>query len=163
MSWTDERTELLKRRWSDGMSASEIAGELGGLTRNAIIGKVHRLGLPGRARSTSTGGPRPRKSRPRASNATLNFGKVKSLREPTALKLALQQELPEAEVIVLHRRTFLELASDKCHWPIGDPSASDFAFCGNEACPGFSYCVGHARMAYRVPSRYERGLERARA
>ena len=63
MSWTDERVELLKKLWSDGLSASQIAAELGGITRNAVIGKVHRLGLSGRAKSTSAAAPRPRKSR----------------------------------------------------------------------------------------------------
>ena len=56
MSWTDERVELLKKLWSDGLSASQIAAELGGITRNAVIGKVHRLGLSGRAKSASRGG-----------------------------------------------------------------------------------------------------------
>ena len=55
MSWTDERVELLKKLWADGLSASQIAAELGGITRNAVIGKVHRLGLSGRAKSTSSG------------------------------------------------------------------------------------------------------------
>ncbi len=55
MSWTDERVELLKKLWSDGLSASQIAAELGGITRNAVIGKVHRLGLSGRAKSASAG------------------------------------------------------------------------------------------------------------
>ena len=54
MSWTDERVELLKKLWSDGLSASQIAAELGGITRNAVIGKVHRLGLSGRAKSPSS-------------------------------------------------------------------------------------------------------------
>ena len=63
MSWTDERVELLKKLWADGLSASQIAGELGGITRNAVIGKVHRLGLSGRAKSPSSSAPRPRKAR----------------------------------------------------------------------------------------------------
>src|ERR1043165_6574356 len=63
MSWTDERVELLKKLWSDGLSASQIAAELGGITRNAVIGKVHRLGLSGRAKSASTAAPRQRKAR----------------------------------------------------------------------------------------------------
>ena len=63
MSWTDERVELLKKLWADGLSASQIAGELGGITRNAVIGKVHRLGLSGRAKSPSSSAPRPRKPR----------------------------------------------------------------------------------------------------
>src|SRR5476651_2216137 len=61
MTWTDERVELLKKLWADGLSASQIAAELGGVTRNAVIGKVHRLGLSGRAKSTGSAAPRPRK------------------------------------------------------------------------------------------------------
>src|SRR5258705_8478783 len=63
MSWTDGRVELLKKLWAEGLSASQIAGELGGITRNAVIGKVHRLGLSGRAKSPSSSGPRVRKPR----------------------------------------------------------------------------------------------------
>src|ERR1700754_2333832 len=62
-TWTDERVELLKRLWADGLSASQIAGELGGITRNAVIGKVHRLGLSGRAKAPSSSVPRQRKPR----------------------------------------------------------------------------------------------------
>ena len=62
MSWTDERVELLKKLWADGLSASQIAAELGGITRNAVIGKVHRLGLSGRAKSPRRP-PRARASR----------------------------------------------------------------------------------------------------
>ena len=63
MSWTDERVELLKKLWADGLSASQIANELGSVTRNAVIGKVHRLGLSGRAKSPSSSAPRQRKPR----------------------------------------------------------------------------------------------------
>ena len=61
--WTDERVELLKKLWADGLSASRIAAELGGITRNAVIGKVHRLGLSGRAKTPSSSVSRPRKAR----------------------------------------------------------------------------------------------------
>ncbi|HEX9322035.1 MAG TPA: GcrA family cell cycle regulator, partial [Xanthobacteraceae bacterium] len=61
--WTDERVELLKKLWADGLSASRIAAELGGVTRNAVIGKVHRLGLSGRAKTPSSSVSRPRKPR----------------------------------------------------------------------------------------------------
>src|SRR5437660_1693468 len=64
MTWTDERVETLKKLWTEGLSASQIAAELGGITRNAVIGKVHRLGLSGRAKSPSSAAPRPRKARP---------------------------------------------------------------------------------------------------
>ena len=62
MAWTDERVELLKKLWSEGLSASQIAGRLGGVTRNAVIGKVHRLGLSGRATSSRSSVPRPRRN-----------------------------------------------------------------------------------------------------
>ena len=64
MGWTEERVELLKKLWADGLSASQIAAQLGGVTRNAVIGKVHRLGLSGRAKSPSSMVPRARKPRP---------------------------------------------------------------------------------------------------
>src|ERR1700687_3104374 len=63
MTWTEERVESLKKLWGEGLSASQIAAELGGITRNAVIGKVHRLGLSGSDKSTSSGAPRPRQAR----------------------------------------------------------------------------------------------------
>src|ERR1700740_1674741 len=92
MSWTDERVELLKKLWSDGLSASQIAAELGGITRNAVIGKVHRLGLSGRAKSASAGAPRQRKAR---SPAMLRIGRG-AIRGNTALAHAYEIEV-EAE------------------------------------------------------------------
>jgi GcrA cell cycle regulator len=62
-TWTDERVELLKKLWADGLSASQIAGEMGGVTRNAVIGKVHRLGLSGRGKAKAAPAARPRKTR----------------------------------------------------------------------------------------------------
>ena len=64
LTWSDERVEQLKKLWESGLSASQIAAELGNVTRNAVIGKVHRLGLSGRAKAPSTAAPRPRKARP---------------------------------------------------------------------------------------------------
>ena len=80
MSWTDERVELLKKLWSDGLSASQIAAELGGITRNAVIGKVHRLGLSGRAKSASSAAPRQRKAR--APSHMLRIGRQRSAAIP---------------------------------------------------------------------------------
>src|SRR6202142_2579592 len=86
MSWTDERVELLKKLGSDGLSASQIAAELGGITRNAVIGKVHRLGLSGRAKSASSAAPRPRKAR---SPMMLRIGRP-AIRGNTALAHAYE-------------------------------------------------------------------------
>src|SRR5829696_2799775 len=95
MSWTDERVELLKKLWSDGLSASQIAAELGGITRNAVIGKVHRLGLSGRAKSPSSSAPRVRKPRSHMMRVSRT-----SMRGNTALALAFEMEQePEPELI----------------------------------------------------------------
>src|SRR6202140_446027 len=83
MSWTDERVELLKKLWGDGLSATQIAAELGGITRNAVIGKVHVLGLSGRARAPATAAPGPRRpgsaSRPPQPTPLETSGTISSL------------------------------------------------------------------------------------
>ena len=94
MGWTDERVELLKKLWADGLSASQIAAELGGITRNAVIGKVHRLGLSGRAKSPSSSAPRPRKAR--SSGHMMRVPRA-SMRGNTALAYEYEAE-PEPEL-----------------------------------------------------------------
>jgi len=97
MTWTDERVETLKKLWADGLSASQIAAELGGITRNAVIGKVHRLGLAGRAKSPSSAASRPRK--PRAHSHMLRVGRS-SIRGNTALVHAYDFDIePEPEFV----------------------------------------------------------------
>jgi len=129
MSWTDERVETLKKLWAEGHSASRIAAELGGITRNAVIGKVHRLGLSGRAKSPSSAAPRPRK--PRAAAHMLRISRP-SIRGNTALAHAFELDMePEAQPIdnvipIGQRRSLLELTEDTCRWPIGDPGSADF-------------------------------------
>ena len=92
MTWTDERVEQLKKLWSDGLSASQIAAELGGITRNAVIGKVHRLGLSGRTKAPSSSAPRQRK--PRATHM-LRVSRP-AVRGNTALAQAFAYDLPSA-------------------------------------------------------------------
>jgi GcrA cell cycle regulator len=152
MTWTDERVEMLKKLWADGLSASQIAAELGGITRNAVIGKVHRLGLSGRAKSPSSAAPRPRK--PRAHSHMLRVSRP-SIRGNTALAHAYEFDLerePELldNVIPLgQRRTLLELTEETCRWPIGDPGQPDFFFCGGQTITGLPYCAYHSRVAYQ--------------
>ena len=136
MSWTDERVELLKKLWSDGLSASQIAAELGGITRNAVIGKVHRLGLSGRAKSTSSASPRPRKAR--APSHMLRIGRA-AIRGNTALAHAYdieaeaEPELIDNIIPIGQRRTLLELNEQTCRWPVGDPGSTEFFFCGGNS------------------------------
>lgn len=170
MSWNDERVDLLKKLWSDGLSASQIAAELGGVTRNAVIGKVHRLGLSGRAKSSgqqsairAKRGSRSRSyaTRPRKSQRALaNTG----LRISGALRLAAEingVELVAPEPLKL---ALVELTERTCKWPIGDPSTSDFYFCGLQCAPDKPYCSAHVSVAYQpMSSRRDRDRSRTRA
>ncbi|MFN3656700.1 MAG: GcrA family cell cycle regulator [Pseudolabrys sp.] len=147
MGWTDERVELLKKLWADGLSASQIAAELGGITRNAVIGKVHRLGLSGRAKSPSSAAPRPRKAR---SSGMLRVSRP-AMRGNTALAYEYEVE-PEPELVEIpmeQRKTLLQLNEHTCRWPIGDPGSGDFFFCGGETAAELPYCAYHSRVAYQ--------------
>jgi GcrA cell cycle regulator len=155
-TWTDDRVELLKKLWADGLSASQIAGELGGITRNAVIGKVHRLGLSGRAKAPSSSVPRQRK--PRA--PSMFRAPRPMMRGNTALAQMPSYDYdpePEPELIeniipIGQRCTLLELDQEKCHWPIGDPGQPDFFFCGGKTNAGTPYCGYHGRVAYQPPA-----------
>jgi len=150
MGWTDERVEMLKKLWTDGLSASQIAAQLGGVTRNAVIGKVHRLGLSGRAKSPSSMGPRVRK--PRASHSMRPRMRFHG---NTALMPSMSPELdpdydPLANVVPMGPRvSILELTEATCRWPIGDPGADDFCYCGSQTKAELPYCPYHARAAYQ--------------
>jgi GcrA cell cycle regulator len=156
MGWTEERVELLKKLWADGLSASQIAAELGGITRNAVIGKVHRLGLSGRAKSPSSSVPRQRKPR---SSSMIRVPRA-HIRGNTALAYDYVAE-PEPELIeipVEQRKNLLQLTEATCHWPVGDPGSTDFFFCGGQSNEGSPYCNFHSRVAYQPAS--ERRRER---
>ena len=156
MSWTDERVELLRKLWNDGLSASQIAGELAeGITRNAVIGKVHRLGLSGRAKPVSSSHrPRPPKVvRPAPTIRT----HIPAVRGNLAFSLAPRIEpAPQtrvyADVVVPLNEpvTIMELRESTCRWPLGDPAVPDFRYCGGDAPIGAGpYCRFHSRIAYQ--------------
>lgn len=135
MGWTDERVEQLKSLWTEGLSASQIARVLGGVTRNAVIGKVHRLGLAGRAGPT-------RSERPRH---TTTHKAVTRTATPAP-------EVVEEDPITLDDGNFatvLTINDRMCRWPIGDPSEHEFHFCGRNPKSGSPYCEAHARKAYQ--------------
>lgn len=146
MGWTDERVELLKKLWQDGLSASQIAKQLGGVTRNAVIGKVHRLGLSGRAtpskpQRTVFKAPRPARPVAAAPSAPRRIAEPVSA---TSLTPVPRPQIDEAPGTA----TVLTLGAHMCKWPIGDPSSDEFTFCGRRASEGV-YCVDHARVAYQ--------------
>lgn len=152
-TWTDDRVELLKKLWADGLSASQIAGELGGITRNAVIGKVHRLGLSGRAKAPSSSVPRQRKPRApsmfRAPRPMMRGNTALAHQPAYDYEPEPEPELLENIIPIGQRCTLLELDQEKCHWPIGDPGQPDFFFCGGKAGTGTPYCGYHARIAYQ--------------
>src|SRR4051794_31958914 len=152
LTWTDDRVEQLKKLWEAGLSASQIAAELGNVTRNAVIGKVHRLGLSGRAKSPSSAAPRQRKARP--AQHMMRVSRPAS-RGNTALAHAFELEMEpdpiayDNVVPISQRLSLLDLSEATCHWPIGDPSTPEFFFCGGKALPGLPYCAQHSRVAYQ--------------
>lgn len=155
MSWNDERVDLLKKLWGEGLSASQIAGRLGAVTRNAVIGKVHRLGLAGRATSSrmKTIRPRPRVAvAKRPAKPKFNPGGNSALRN---LYLAdAEPYVPPVEEVVIpmaERKDLQSLAEHNCRWPIGDPQEADFHFCGRNKVTGLPYCEFHARRAFQPP------------
>lgn len=160
VGWTDDRVETLKKLWADGLSASQIAAELGGgVTRNAVIGKVHRLGLSGRGKtSPSAGQPRPRKpTRPPSHPMTLvggaRLGGAVVARAPAATPGIQPQpeRLREEDVVIpmSQRVTIMELREGMCRWPLGDPTTPEFRFCGAQSFAGIPYCAHHSRIAYQ--------------
>ena len=169
MSWTDERVSRLAKLWAEGLSASQIAEDLGGVTRNAVIGKVHRLGLSGRdkpagksnaaarrkpaarpAAATSNPSPTPTYTRPRTTTHTVGN---------TALKVEIEEEVvfqpkPEPETLVPKSRklTLLELTESTCKWPTGDPTMPGFSFCGHSSKDDKPYCSYHNKLAFQPPN-----------
>jgi GcrA cell cycle regulator len=163
MSWTDERVELLKKLWTDGLSASQIAAELGGVTRNAVIGKVHRLGLSGRTKTTRPSAPRVRKARrpsmpPRPTTRVIGNTALKinvAADEDLDEEIAPVRSMATVEELFIppeERATILQLSEHTCKWPIGDPGQDDFYFCGRRSDAGVPYCEHHCRVAYQPAS-----------
>jgi GcrA cell cycle regulator len=172
MAWTDEIVEQLKQHWMDGKSASQIAGLLGnGVTRNAVIGKVHRLGLAGRAKTPGSAAARPprRLASPpahRIAGPRLNSPAPRMMRGATALAFAphalSELEQPEFESVVVPmslRVTIIELKESMCRWPLGDPATSEFRYCGSPTASG-PYCAYHGGLAYQPVQ--ERRRDRSR-
>ena len=165
MNWTDERVELLKKLWSDGLSASQIAGQLGGVTRNAVIGKVHRLSLSGRAKPAPST-PRPRKVRSLSQHRTAPRHYVSGNNAlATNLNVAprrLPAPVPIEDVVVPIplNVSLLNLNDQMCKWPLGEPSSDGFMFCGHQSWNSLPYCEYHSRLAYQpVDRRRERRSE----
>ncbi|MCK5285007.1 MAG: gcrA cell cycle regulator family protein [Alphaproteobacteria bacterium] len=130
MSWTDDRVALLKKLWGEGKTAAEIAKELGGVTRNAVIGKAHRLKLSNRV-------------------SPIQQNKKPVPKPP--------EKKPEIPVIQNNKKKktipLIDLKGGECRWPLGDPREENFGFCGEQALAGLPYCAEHAKLAYQAATR----------
>jgi GcrA cell cycle regulator len=172
MNWTDERVELLKKLWSEGLSASQIAAQLGGVSRNAVIGKVHRLKLSGRGRATAAPARQKKAAQPGASatksvsraastvrHMTTSIGATALQTQFDAEPATRQYVRPAAENVVVpisRHLNLVELTERTCKWPNGDPLSEDFHFCGNESAETGPYCKYHARLAFQPASERRR-------
>lgn len=179
MSWTDERVERLTRMWNEGQSASRIAKELGGVTRNAVIGKVHRLGLSNRVgmpaaqsgetlpeENTNLAEVEPAKppEPPRGTenqmsdNAPIPRKPIIPAGQPLPPQPSANEISPEAlarknEVEKTAKKlSLMELTERTCKWPVGDPATADFWFCGLPAQAGKPYCEAHVGVAFQPMS-----------
>lgn len=161
-SWTDDRVELLRRLWEDGLSASQIASQLTGVTRNAVIGKVHRLGLSGRVKAgepvATVRKKNPREAEPEiiAEEATLQ-PEMASIAATAEAASVPQPAAPVAVALAVTRRvTIMDLRESMCRWPLGDPTSTDFHYCGDRSITGLPYCTHHAEIAYQPAAERKR-------
>ena len=168
MSWTDDRVEQLKKMWLEGLSASQIANELShGITRNAVIGKVHRLGLSGRVKSPAPAPARPRaktrgEEETRSPSIPMSHGNLALAAESRPMPAPAPRSSGDDVVIpICERVSIMELRESMCRWPLGDPASSEFRYCGAKMQVGLGpYCAHHARIAYQPAQ--DRRRDRAR-
>jgi GcrA cell cycle regulator len=141
MEWTAERIALLTRLWREGLSAAQVARQLDGVSRSAVIGKVHRLGIAGRDLPTPPRalGGKPRRAPRAASVPSRRLTDTRGPRGPRPLPYVVFDAEPTA--------TLITLTEHGCRWPIGEPDQAGFGFCGRMRAGRGSYCAGHSPMA----------------
>jgi len=157
MAWTQKRVEILKKRWAEGVSAGGIAKELGGVTRNAVIGKVHRMGLSDSTKPSASAEPY---KTPSAVTSKRNGGNgregMKKLyntepKKKVVPKIEAKKGQPKGVVPAI-----LHVKDSMCKWPLNNPSSPEFHFCGRPTDPGQTYCTGHSDMAYQPRAKQSR-------
>ncbi|MDP3736716.1 MAG: GcrA family cell cycle regulator [Hyphomonadaceae bacterium] len=163
MGWTEERVAELKKLWAEGHSASQIAKRLGSVTRNAVIGKVHRLGLSGRATPSRPVKRPPRLARPKPQQQLPRQAQTRGSSALAVREAVAPAPLTEAETNIEPQRlpngdmvTVLTVKDTMCKWPIGDPADTAFGFCGHASQDGSPYCAEHARVAFQPAKKRER-------
>ena len=145
MSWTDEKVAKLKELWGKGNTASQIAEIIGGISRNAVIGKAHRLNLSAKIKTRAA------TSNQSFENTLGNKNrKIKKGRRGRFKSLIIEKDFePE------NPKTLEQLDENSCKWPIGHPDEKDFYFCGRSSLKDFSYCKLHLLYAYQPKGKKE--------
>ena len=149
MSWTDEKVEKLRELWKKGHTASQIAEVLGDTTRNAVIGKAHRLNLEARAPSKNSGAP-----------ASSDNRQVKRSPTPTSRKAKFQSILLDKNFEPENPKSLENLTDETCKWPIGHPNEEKFYFCGRKPEGEFPYCKLHVLYAFQPKGTKEEVLDK---
>ena len=148
MSWTHEREKKLRELWGKGHTANQIADMLGNTTRNAVIGKAHRLKLAARAHSKNP------QAKSREQKNQNQITKPEKLSRKARFKSLLLDKNFEPE----NPKTLEELNDTTCRWPIGHPDEKDFYFCGRSSVKGFSYCKLHVLYAFQPKNAKEEDI-----
>jgi GcrA cell cycle regulator len=149
MSWTPEKVDKLKDLWSKGHTASQIAEILGDTTRNAVIGKAHRLDLEARAPSKQSATPRSRDNK-----------QIKRTVAPTSRKAKFQSILLDKNFEPENPKSLEDLTESTCKWPIGHPNEEKFYFCGRKPEGEFPYCKLHVLYAFQPKGSKEEVLDK---
>ena len=149
MSWTSEKVEKLKELWTKGHTASQIAGTLGDTTRNAVIGKAHRLNLEARAPSKQSSVSSSKENR-----------LVKRSPGITSRKAKFQSILLDKNFEPENPKSLENLTDDTCKWPTGHPNEENFYFCGRKPEGEFPYCKLHVLYAFQPKGSKEEVLEK---
>ena len=150
MSWTEDKVEKLKELWGKGSTASQIAEIIGGISRNAVIGKAHRLNLSAKIKT-------------RSAKSNLNFNnssEEKSNQTRKSRKSKFKSLIIEKDFEPENPKQLEELDENSCKWPIGHPNEKSFYFCGRSSLKDFSYCKLHLLYAYQPKGKKEDVIEK---
>jgi GcrA cell cycle regulator len=152
MSWNEEKVNKLKELWGKGSTASKIAEIIGGISRNAVIGKAHRLNLSAKI-----------KTRTATSNQSFDSFEEKNSKVKRGRKSKFQSLIIEKDFEPENPKQLEELSETSCKWPIGHPDEKSFYFCGRSSLKDFSYCKLHLLYAYQPKGKKEEVTEKEEA